>query len=429
MAEGWVERAFVEPTFFFKYLGFEWVAVLPGWAMYGAFVLLALVSVCIALGLFYRAAIVLFAVIFTYVELIDVTNYLNHYYLVSLLALWMIGMPLGRVWGLDGRRRPEGALEHVPAWMVSALRYQVALVYVYAAVAKVGVDWLVHYQPLGLWLAARTDLPVLGGVFAQEWAPGLMSWGGLLFDALIIPAMLWRRTRAVAYVAALVFHGTVGLLFNIGMFPWIMLAALTLFFEPEWPRRLSRGAVASPEGGVPSARPWVWTWPRRVAVTSIVLFALVQAVWPARAFFYGGDVLWHEQGMRFAWKVMVREKSGSITYRVLTDRWPRERQISPSAYLTDYQEWEMAGQPDLILQLAHHIEDDLTAQGHRDVEIRCDALVAFNGRRMAPLLDSSVDLTEISDSLAPASWIAPAPRTLPIQLHAPKRSAHQVSPQ
>ena len=131
--------------------------------------------------------------------------------------------------------------------------------------------------------------------------------------------------------------------------------------------------------------------------------------------------------MRFAWKVMVREKSGAITYRVKTHKWSRERQLGVSPYLTDYQEWEMAGQPDLILQLAHHIEADLTARGHQDIEIRCDALVAFNGRRMAPLLDSSVDLTQISDSLAPANWIAPVPQDLPIKLRAPTRSAPEVS--
>jgi vitamin K-dependent gamma-carboxylase len=178
---------------------------------------------------------------------------------------------------------------------------------------------------------------------------------------------------------------------------------------------------------MPSVALESWSWRGKLTVVAVVLFALFQGLWPARAFLYGGDVLWHEQGMRFAWKVMVREKSGAITYRVKSDRWSRERQLGVSPYLTDYQEWEMAGQPDLILQLAHHIEDDLRDRGHGEVEIRCDALVAFNGRRMAPLLDSDLDLTQITDSLAPANWIAPVPQDLPIKLRAPKRSAHQVS--
>lgn len=425
VAQGWVERAFIEPTFFFHYLGFEWVAVLPGWAMYGAFGVLAVASLCIALGLHYRLAMISYFVTFAYVELIDVTNYLNHYYLVTVLAFLMIWMPLGRVWGLDVQRHPEGALETVPGWMLRVLKYQVALVYVYAAVAKMGADWLVHHQPLGLWLAARTDVPVLGVLFAHDWAPWAMSWGGLLFDALIIPAMMFRRTRRLAYVVALGFHGAVGLLFNIGMFPWIMIAVLTLFFEPDWPRRFRGSQEAAPE--LARALPGPSSWRGRLGVVALSIFLLFQGLWPARAFLYEGDVLWHEQGMRFAWKVMVREKSGVVTYRVTSDRWERERQLGVSSYLTDAQEWEMAGQPDLILQLAHHIEADLRQRGHRDVEIRCDALVAFNGRRMAPLLDSSRDLTQISDSLAPANWIAPVPEDLPIRLRAPKRFAHQVS--
>jgi hypothetical protein len=76
----------------------------------------------------------------------------------------------------------------------------------------------------------------------------------------------------------------------------------------------------------------------------------------------------------------------------------------------------MVTQPDLILQLAHHIRDDLSARGFLDVEVRVDARASLNGRPMATLIDPAVDLARIDESLAPASWILPAPEGPPPHL-------------
>ena len=414
VAAGWIEQMYVVPTTHFSYWGFGWVEVLPAWAMYATFGVMAASALCVMLGLFYRVAIACFFVAFTYVELIDVTNYLNHYYLVSILAFLMCWMPLGDVYGLDGLRRPERARSTLPSWVLWILRFQVGVVYAYAAIAKTGSDWLVHGQPMGIWMAARTDTALIGPYLDMPGVALAMSWGGFLYDATVVPLMLWSRTRPYAFVVAIGFHGLVGVLFNIGMFPWIMIVVLTLFFTPSWPRRWFSRLGPVPVGHTVTT--WQWTGARRLAVLGVACFAAVQVAVPARAFAYGGDVLWHEQGMRFAWKVMVREKSGSVTYRVNTDRWSREKHVYPSRYLTSAQEREMAGQPDQILQLAHKIADDLTEKGHTGVEVRVDALVSLNGRRMASLIDPAVDLTTVPDGLAFASWILPAPTDPPISL-------------
>ena len=137
-------------------------------------------------------------------------------------------------------------------------------------------------------------------------------------------------------------------------------------------------------------------------------YCVVQMLVPLRSHLYGGNVLWHEQGMRYAWKVLVRAKHGSVRYRAeLPDG--RELAISPREFLTLEQEREMAGQPDLILQLAHHIGDTLRARGREPVAVRVDALVAFNGRPAARMIDPQVDLLQIEDGLGRADWILPAP--------------------
>jgi hypothetical protein len=117
--------------------------------------------------------------------------------------------------------------------------------------------------------------------------------------------------------------------------------------------------------------------------------------------------------MRFSWRVMVREKNGSVTYLVRHKKTGRVWHVSPRRYLTRHQEREMSGQPDLILQLAHHIRDDYARQGKGPVEIRVEALTSLNGRRSAPLIDSTVDLATVQDGIGKARWILPAPPGAP----------------
>lgn len=416
---GWVERFFGQPTFFFPYWGFEWIRPMGVGGMTAAFAAMVVLGLMVSAGLMYRVSCAALVVIFTYVELTDVTNYLNHYYLLSLLGALMVLAPAHRFASLDARLRPGLSSPTHPAWWTWLLRGQVGAVYVGAGLAKLGEDWLVHAQPLNIWLISRSDLPVVGAWFT-DWRLALaMSWGGFLFDTFIVAFLLWPRTRALAYLVVLGFHASTGALFTIGMFPWIMICAATVFFDPGWARgllaRVNPDLARAPGAGAPSARarrlaPW--------ALAAVVAWTSVQVLVPRRAALYGGDVLWHEQGMRWSWRVMVREKNGSISYRVRWRGRAREQIVPPSRYLTSHQEREMSGQPDLILKLAHVIGRDLEAQGKQDVEVRVDALVSLNGRPARPLIDPDVDLMTIDDTLDDADWILPAPTSPPPYLGA-----------
>jgi hypothetical protein len=139
---------------------------------------------------------------------------------------------------------------------------------------------------------------------------------------------------------------------------------------------------------------------------------------------YGGDVLWHEQGMRWSWKVMVREKNGAVTFVARSPSSGREFHVSPRRYLSPLQEREMSGQPDLILQLAHRIRDDFRARGYADIQVYADALASLNGRPAARLIDLEADLSAIDDGLRRADWILEQPTGGP-----PRLSARQSSPE
>jgi vitamin K-dependent gamma-carboxylase len=400
LAYGWVDELFVKPTFFFKYWGFSWVHALPGAGMHVLFVALAVMGVMFAFGIAHRIVAPLLFVAFAYVQLIDVTNWLNHYYLVSLLLLLSSFMPLGR------------GVATVPAWCTWLLRFQVGVVYFYAGLAKLSGDWLLHAQPLDIWLHARTDVPILGALFGSRTVAYAFAWGGFLFDTMVPAFLLWRRSRPFAYAVLVGFHATVGLLFPIGMFPWIMIASALVFFDPSWPRKLllrplpilARVTTRSP------ART------SRVFAGLALAYCALQVLVPLRTHVYGGNVLWHEQGMRFSWRVMAREKNGSITYVAFSPKAGRTWFVSPRKYLTDRQERELSSQPDLVLQLAHHVRDELRAQGHDSVQVRVEAIVSLNGRAGAPMIDPKIDLATVDDGMAKASWILPAPEGPPIHL-------------
>jgi len=102
---GWIQELYIEPTYYFTYLGFDWVKPLSETGMYLIFGLIFLSAIGVMLGLFYRMTSVLFFLSFTYVELIDKTNYLNHYYFVSLMAFLLIWLPANRRFSLDIKLR------------------------------------------------------------------------------------------------------------------------------------------------------------------------------------------------------------------------------------------------------------------------------------------------------------------------------------
>lgn len=413
LAYGWVDTLLVGPRFRFHYWGFEWVEPLSRGAMITLLWALVGLALAIAAGLAFRITAPLFALGLTYIQLIDVSTYLNHYYLAGLLAWLLAVSPANRAWSVDAwiKRRIHGTSAHhvARAWHV-LFRVQVGCVYFFAALAKAQSDWLLHGQPLGIWLGARTHLPVLGRLFTLPHASLAMSWLGFLFDLTIVLWLSWRKTRPWAFVVVVAFHAMTRMLFDIGMFPMIMTASALVFFSPSWPRSLLRRPL-DPREREPaeSARPGLLT---RAALVLGGSYCAVQVLMPLRCHLYGGNVLWHEQGMRFSWRVMVRAKGGATAFIVRDKKTGEVFHVSPRAYLTPFQENEMASQPDLVLQLARHIAKDFAARS-RDVEVRAESTVSLNGRRGALMVNPDVDLAFVNDGLGPARFVLPAPSEAP----------------
>ena len=311
-AHGWVSELYVDPAHHFTYLGFGWVAPWPGWGTHLHFALLGVLAVGIAIGYRYRVCALAFFLGFTYVELLDKTNYLNHYYLVSLISFLMVFLPLHRSMSVDRWLAERGGSEpagqewgHVPTATLWVLRVQVALVYLFAGVAKLNPDWLLEAQPLRIWLHHHTELPLIGPLMGDLWVAYAMSWVGAFFDLTIVGWLLWRRTRLWAFLVAAVFHLLTWLLFpQIGVFPWLMLAGALLFFPPDWPKHIATRVWAASKA-VPTETGSVHRqvterrWLHWGVGAAIAIYLLVQLAVPLRHYAYPGNVRWNEEGYRF----------------------------------------------------------------------------------------------------------------------------------
>ena len=371
-------------------MGFEWVRPWGTLGMHVLFGLVALSALFVALGLFYRVAIVVFFLGFTYIELIDVTTYLNHYYFISLVAFLMIWLPAGSDYSLDIKLHPERQRQTIPAWTIGILRFQIAIVYIFAGLAKLNADWLLHAEPMRTWLPAKTHLPLIGPLLYKEWVAYFFSWFGAIYDLFIVFFLLYRKTRVIAYGFVLVFHIATAIFFpGIGLFPYVMIVSSLIFF--------------------PGRKQFTTTNDKPISAPGLALslYVLVQLLIPVRFLLYPGGLFWHEEGYRFSWRVMLMEKSGAAYFTIKDSTGQQSYVVDNKDFLTPLQEKMMSTQPDMILKYAHHLADEYVRKGISKPKVFGEIYVALNGRSSRLFVDSTVDLAAQPLSWQHYRWVLP----------------------
>lgn len=407
---GWVQEQFVRPIMHFPYPGFEWVVTLGSPGMYILFVVLILASAMVMVGLYYRIASVVVFLCFTYIELIDVTYYLNHYYFVSVCAFLFCILPANRYFSMDTMRKPELYSATVPAICVDIFKLQIGIVYSFAGIAKIQSDWLLKALPLKIWLPAHTDVPIIGWLFSLEYVPILFSWFGMLFDCTIVYFLLFKPTRVYAYITVVVFHTLTGVLFQIGVFPVVMILFTTVFFNASIHekaivvlRTLFRNKETvriEPKGIAGALHP--------VVTTVLMVFVVVQLLVPLRYLLYTGNLLWREEGYRYSWRVMLVEKAGTATFTVIDRKTGSSGVVVNSEFLNAHQEKQMSFQPDMVLRFAHWLHDYYQGRGVADPIVYADVWVTMNGRPSKQLINPKVDLSRERFGFHQYTWITDA---------------------
>ena len=417
IAKGWVEQLYIQPGFHFSYYGFEWLPYPSDFGIYLLFGGMILGAVLITVGLFYRFGASLFFLCFTYVELLDKTNYLNHYYFVSLIAFLMILVPAHRYFSLDAKFGFTQASDRVPLWAIRILQFQIAIVYIFAGIAKLEPDWLLRAQPLKYWLHTANHWGVAGELLKQDWIAYLFAWFGCIYDLTIVLFLSLKRTRKFAYLAVIVFHLMTWLLFPIGVFPWVMMFATLIFFEPALHERILNGVrLVTGSMQYPLHLPVINNWKRKALTSILAVYVCFQLFIPFRYLFYDTHLFWAEQGYRFSWRVMLMEKTGYATFYIIDTESKSQIEVDNSEFLTPNQEKMMSTQPDMILQFAHHLEEvyqDTTVnrfgvdQKFIQPEVRAEVYVTLNSRPHQLMVDKSKNLAAISNNLNERNWLEP----------------------
>lgn len=460
---GFIRDYYLEPDILFTWWGLDWVRPSdPG--IYVHFAIFGVAAAGVALGIFYRFSATVVWLALLYMFLLDKSRYLNHVYLATIIAFLLILVPAHVGWSLDARRKPWLRSRTIPTWPVWLLRFQVGVPYFFAGVAKLNADWIVRNEPLREWLLKRMDFPLIGHFFANDIATRTMAWGSAALDLSVPFLMLNRKTRAPAYGLAIGFHFLNSRLFAIGVFPWMMIVVTTIFFDYDWPKqmiatlrsgtRLARAAIAagavvggivaltlprfklSPVMGLvgafgvavfvfhmlperlrlpapaPSEEPVDSPWRkfsfRRPLALFLVVWAAVQLLLPVRHFFIPGNVHWSDEGHRFSWHMLLRQKTGwavfHITYPKTGETWTED----PFKHMTREQNSSMAVRPDLIVQFAHYLEGYYRDLGLEDIEVRVETQAWLNSRIPQEFVDPNIDLTEVKRPLIPPiDWLIP----------------------
>ena len=407
---GWIEKLYISPKFFFSYYGFEWLKPLGDFT-YLIFMLCGVSAFFVAIGYKYRLFIISFFLSFTYIELMDKTTYLNHYYFISILSFLMIFLPANAYFSLDAWKDPKKAFQQIPAWCIDSLKLLLAIVYFYAGLAKLNSDWLLRAMPLKIWLPSKYDLPFLGDLMQQEWVHYAFSWSGMLYDLTIPFLLLWRKTRFFAFLLVVIFHVMTRVLFPIGMFPYIMIVSALIFFSPKLHHKFI--SKISSFFGIKkskfdnSLRLVFQPVKRQIFLSVLAVFFIIQILLPWRYLAYPGELFWTEEGFRFSWRVMLMEKAGYSQFKIVDSETGKRFYVDNSDFLTPFQEKQMSFQPDFMLQYAHFLAEHFRKSGHKNIEVYVENYVALNGRKSAPYIDPDINLLNFDDSFKYKSFILP----------------------
>ncbi len=399
---GWVRRTLVEPRFTFSFIGFEWLQPLPGDWMYVYFAIMGTLGLMIALGYKYRLSAFTFAVMWTGVYLMQKTSYNNHYYLLMLLAFIMAFLPANRDFSLDAKQNPNFRSTTMFNWIRWMVILQLFIVYTYASVAKLYGDWL-DFSIIEILMKSKQNYFLVGDLLQEKWVHKIIAVFGILFDLLIVPALLWKPTRKIAFILSIFFHLFNSIVFQIGIFPYLSLAFILFFFPPQTIRNIflkKKTVIVDNTINVPKNSKWI--------LAILGLYFTIQFLLPLRHYTIPDDVLWTEEGHRLSWRMMLRSRSGTARFKIVSKKTGEENYVKLDDYLTKKQKRKVACYPDFTWQFAQYLKKEYAEKGE-EIQVFLEGKVKINNGKYHEFVDPKVDLANVPwKHFSHNEWIRPS---------------------
>lgn len=409
-----IERYYVAVPVNFPYFGLDFIKPLPEPWIHWAWAVMGISAALVALGLFFRVAIIVFIVSFGYFFLLDRVQYLNHNYMVLIYAFLLSLSPANRVWSLDALLRRGDRSQWIPRWPVVAIKLQTEIILVFAGLVKITDDWL-RGQPLLEWLPPKQDNVIFGALFQNDYVIIAGAWFVVALHIIGAPLLMYRKTRLPVFLIYATFHVSNAALFNIGIFPWLTIAVTLIFFDPDWPSQLWHriralfGSSAQPASATRDAAPPTFRPIRTGLLSVLAIWFAIQIFLPLRQGFFPNLVGWTGDGQRFSWRMRVYDNLAKGGYLVVNPATGEEQFIDPSVPLGPRGANYVMSRPDLSREFALWLEHRFVeVGGWPDAEVYARYTLSFNHRPPQDFIDPAVDLTETTRNfLRPDPWIMP----------------------
>lgn len=386
IATGWVKRVLIDPEFTFSFIGFEWLQPLPGNGMYYYFITMGIFGILIMLGYRYRLAIIAFTLLWAGVYFMQKTAYNNHYYLLLIISFYLIFLPANRYASLDARLKKVKETLTMPYWISLLFIIQIAILYFYASIAKFYPDWLNGTFTRNL-LEHSTTNPFFANLFSQKWFYLFIAYAGILFDLLIIPFLLFKKTRTIALIASLCFHLFNAIVLQIGIFPFFALSFSLFFYNPETIRQL----FLKKKPNFIEENTETLFYGKKVVFYLFIPFLIIQLLLPLRHYLIKGDVLWTEEGHRLSWRMMLRERNGFIIINIKNNKTGKTSLYDYGSNLTEKQAKMLPTKPDFIWQYCQRIKKEYP---EKDISIYIDCKNSINKKEYKTLIDPKFDMAK-----------------------------------
>ena len=398
---GWVKRTLVEPEFTFNFIGFDFLQPLPGNGMYFYYVVMGVFGLGIMLGYKYRISVIAFTIMWTATYFMQKASYNNHYYLLILLSAIMALLPAHKHTSIDVKQNPKLKDISMPNWCKWIFVFQLLIVYTYASVAKIYPDWLDLTTPK-LLLAGKINYPIIGEFLQNDFMPYLVAYGGIFYDGLIIPLLLFKRTRKIALIGSIFFHLFNSIVFQVGIFPYLALAFSLFFFEAEKVNRIflkRKPLYIGKEVITKSYKP--------ILVGLGLVYFMIQITLPIRHHFIDDNVLWTEEGHRLSWRMMLRSKSGSTIYKIENHTTGKTLNVKLEDYLSKKQQRLAQTKPDVMWQFSQRLKNIYKAKGE-DISVYITSYLSVNGKPYNEYIDSKVDIANQDwNYFGHTTWLLP----------------------
>lgn len=407
IATGWVKDNLVEVKMTFSFIYMDFLQVLVGPQMYVYFGLMGIASIGVMLGYRYKWSILLLTLLWAGAYFLQKTSYNNHYYLLLIISLFMCFLPANDYCSLDVKCKRHKSRLWMPVYVKWLFIGQIFLVYFYGTIAKLYPDWL-NGDFIRLMYNYANIPTSFKEMFTQKWFVISIAYLGILFDALIVPLLLYKPTRNYAFIGALVFHLFNSITLQIGIFPYFALSFAVFFYSPDFIRSTFFKKKPPLDFSLLALES---RYLSKGQLSVVMALFIVQVALPLRGYFLSSDMLWSDQAHRLSWRMMLRSRSGYTYYTVEDKSTNKRHSFDLDSMLTSKQQARL-NTPDMIWQMAQVIKRHYAQKG-QDVKVFARCYISINNREYSPFVDPEVDLASQKwDYFWPATWILEKPSDL-----------------